>query len=616
MNLIPLDQLGAHELPAQRVRFGFLLPWVSANDGNRLFVKVIHEDDQFLQRIQPKRFELFHSSHPDYGDFWTGEIHIDAADRIIPASAWGNKGRYVYRYELESPLLTEPLDWIVDPFARESGIGRQSAFTLGYQDHVWKPIENSWKTPSLNDVIAYEVMVHEFAGDLNRMFHKLPYLRDLGINCLEIMPLANVNRSIDWGFETIGPFALDERFGKRKNLQEFIEAAHEHGIAVILDMIYGHTGEHFAYQYVYSKLNYNQNPFMGPFAKDMFGPSTDYQRKFTRDFYFTVNYYWLDRYHADGIRYDCVPNYYDGFTGIGYSNLVFNTYQKIKQTNGADHWQRFFRNNEFNLIQCAEQLEAPVEIVEKTYSNATWQNETLNATKATVNSNFGGLYDLGMRLGLFGYPDIASHNGDVLPKTAFQFLENHDHPRFICFFGTRSLYQEVFKEGKRENWFKLQPYAIGFLLAKGIPMLWQGQEIVENYDVPDSGPARIGTLRPVRWEHFYSEEGRHMIRLYRKLLALRNEKAVFRKGSYYFYDNWPQHQSRGLILFKRELGNNVALVALNFSGETHSVTFTFDVGGDYREQLHGDDDLLNIHAGEVKLISVPSNYGRVWLANN
>ena len=614
MNLIPLEGLGPRELPGQHVQFGILLPWVSANDGNRLYVKVIHEDDQFLQHMQPKRFPLAHSVNMQYGDYWSGEIVIQQADRDIATSAWGNEGRYIYRYELESPLLTAPLDWIVDPFAREFGIGRQSAFTIGYQDHVWGPIELTWKTPALNDLIVYEIMLNEFSGDLQGAFDKLPYLRDLGVNCLEIMPVANVERSIDWGFETIGPFGLDERFGKRKNLQQFVEAAHEHGIAVMLDMIYGHAGEHFAYEYVYYNLKYHEKPFIGSFAKDLFGPSTDYRRAFTRDFYFTVNHYWLDRFHADGIRYDCVPNYYDGIDGVGYSNLVYNTWQTVKATNGSGYWQRFFHDNKINLIQCAEQLEAPVEIVEKTYSNCTWQNETLNAAIDTVGERFDRLYNLGMRLGLSGYPETITHNNqDVLAKTALQYLENHDHPRFICFFGTDSLDNGVFKEGKRANWFKMQPYIIGMLLGKGVPMLWQGQEIIENYDVPDSGPARIGTLRPVRWEKFYTDEGKAMIRLFRTLIGLRNKEIVFRQGSYFFINNWAGHQSNGLLVFERQHGNTFALIALNFSQQARSFNYRFTKGGDYLEQLHGEMNLPGLMPGDIRSLTIPSNYGCVWM---
>lgn len=613
MQLLPLDILGPHELTDQKVRFGFLLPWVSGSDGNKLFVKMIHEKDQFLQEIQPLRFPLAHSIHPQYGDFWEGEISIKTGEKLTPDSAWGMPGRYVYRFELESPLLNQPLDWIVDPYAREYGIGRQSAFTLGYKDHPWGDIEDTWKTPAINDLIVYEIMLQEFAVDLEGATSRLPYLQDLGINCLEIMPVANVDRTVDWGFEPIGPFGLDERFGKRRDLQQFIQTAHEHGIAVILDMIYGHTGRAFAYERVYNELRYKENPFMGPYAKDMFGPSTDYNRQFTRDFYFTVNYYWLDRYHVDGIRYDCVPNYYESCVDKGYSNLVYSTYQKIKATNGEGYWQRFFHNDKINIIQCAEQLEAPVEIIEKTYSNCTWQNETPGAANSVASGEFGKLYSLGMCLGLSGYPEQVNHGDDTINKSVFQYLENHDHPRFICRFGTYSLYKEILREGNRDNWFRLQPFMIGLLLGRGIPMLWEGQEIVENYDVPDSGPARIGTLRPVRWEYFYDPAGKAMIRLYRRLIKLRKDEPVYRRGSYFFHNNWDQHQWRGLVLFERKYDDTFSLVALNFSCHDHDINFTFPRSGDYHEQLHEQDNLSGIRAGSNVTLHVPSFYGRVWL---
>jgi glycosidase len=285
----------------------------------------------------------------------------------------------------------------------------------------------------------------------------------------------------------------------------------------------------------------------------------------------------------------------------------------VKETGGAGHWQRFFHSGGIHLIQCAEQLEKPVEIVEKTYSNCTWQNGTLGAAEAVAAETYGRLYDFGMQLGLSGYPESADNGEGPIPKSAFQYLENHDHPRFVCNFGTDSLYREVLREGKRDRWFRLQPFAIGLLLGRGIPMLWEGQEVVENYDVPDSGPARIGTLRPVRWERFYDHAGQSMIRLYRRLIALRRDEPVFRRGSYFFFNNWEEHQQRGVIVFERSYGNDRAVVALNFSPHDLDVPFTFRHAGEYYEQLHGQEHLFDIHAGSTHFLHVPSHYGRVWL---
>jgi maltooligosyltrehalose trehalohydrolase len=135
MKLLPLDKLGAHEIAPNRVQFGLFLPWVSAHDGHQLFVKILHEQDQFLQHVPPLVFPLQHTTDPIYGDYWFGQLDIRPADRPTPTSAWGLPGTYVYRYELRSPLLSRPLDWIVDPCAREFGVGRQAAITLGYTDH-------------------------------------------------------------------------------------------------------------------------------------------------------------------------------------------------------------------------------------------------------------------------------------------------------------------------------------------------------------------------------------------------------------------------------------------------------------------------------------------------
>jgi 1,4-alpha-glucan branching enzyme len=137
-------------------------------------------------------------------------------------------------------------------------------------------------------------MINELVGSIGDAIDRLDYLQDLGINCVEGMPVSNVSNTVDWGFLPIGYFGVDERFGKRCHMQRFVDAAHRRGIAVILDVVYGHTSDQFPYCYLYDRLHYTENPFMGPFAKDYFGRSTDFNRLITQDFFFTVNYHWLE----------------------------------------------------------------------------------------------------------------------------------------------------------------------------------------------------------------------------------------------------------------------------------------------------------------------------------
>lgn len=613
MDLLPLNTLGAREVAGGRLEFGLFLPWVSAADGNRLTLKIIHEDDQFIQDVPPTRFEMRHSVDPTYGDYWTTEVDLGADGGRGRRSHWGEPGRYVYRYALERPDMAGELDWIIDPFAREFGVGKLSAITVGYQPHVWGDKERDWKVPALDDLVMYELMLNEFGGGVDGSIDRLDYLADLGVNCIEVMPVSNVSNTIDWGFLPIGYFGVDERLGNRKDLQRLVEAAHERGIAVILDVVYGHTSDAFAYSYVYRHLRYHENPFMGTFAKDYFGESTDFRRKFTRDFFFTVNHHWLAAYHADGFRYDCVPNYWDGATGQGYANLTYSTYRFVDDLRGADsHWRRFFTGDgAHRLIQCAEQLEGPVEILEQTYSNCTWQNETLGAAQGATRGSADALTNLGFRLGLLGYPRERTVEDDTIPKTALQYIENHDHSRFVCNFGTTAADNDLLREGFRDRWYKVQPYLIALMTGRGIPMLWQGQELGENYFVPESGFGRVALFRPVRWDYFYDHIGRSAISLTRKLVALRRDLPQLREGEHFFYNDRGRYQERQVLVFSRRIGDALTVVALNFGDADQTVPFTFDVGGKYREELHGHD-LTDVDAGHEKWLTIPSNYGRIW----
>ena len=617
MNYLPMNKLGALETSPKVIQFGVLLPGVDSARGYAVSVKIIHERDQYLQAAQTALVPQTHSVDATYGDYWSGQVDLNIAPPPAGSTSFGQPGRYVYRYLIHSPTRGD-IDFIIDPFSREVGVGRLSAITVGSTPYTFSANETKWKTPPLKNAIIYELMISEFRDDLDRTIQQLPYLADLGINCIEVMPVSNVLATIDWGYDPIGYFCVAERYGKASDFQEFVDQCHQNGIAVVIDSVYGHTGGDFAYTQLYGALQGDlPNPFNG--GSGNYGTLNDFSKRLTQDYFYSANQFWLDTFHVDGFRFDDVPEYWDSPTGSGYANLVYSTYQYVKSKAGAtDHYQRFFDSSgNINLIQIAEYLPDPPEILYGSYSTGTWQDGTLGAAASCAAGVAGAIEQLGLQLGLVGYPNSLTVNADTLPKTALQYIENHDHQRFICNFGTVSVDNDpndvLLQQGDRDGkWFKVQPYLIALMTAKGTPLLSEGQEFCENYWIPASGYGRVMLFRPMRWNYFYDNDGRPIIRLLRKLMKIRRGGAQFADGQHYFYNDYNNFNSKGLLAFSRQIGSTFSLIVVNFTDQEQTTTFAFPNAGDYVEQIEGTQNLASVVAGALRTLMVPSNYGCIW----
>lgn len=620
MNYLPMNKLGAREVSPHVIQFGIFLPGIDVSKGYGVSVKLIHETDQYLQASQPAVIAQTHSVDPTYGDYWSGQIDLTTAPPPAGSSAFGRQGRYVYRYVVHSPTRPD-IDFIIDPFSREVGVGRLSAITVGYQPYSFSANETVWKTPALKDCIIYELMISEFRVDIDRTIRQLPYLTDLDINCIEVMPVSNVLSAVDWGYDPIGYFCVAERFGKRADFQRLVDACHQNGIAIIVDSVYGHTGGDFAYTRLYNALQGDlPNPFNG--GGGAFGTTSSFSKRLTQDYFFSVNQFWLDTFHVDGFRFDDVPEYWDGPDGPGYANLVYSTYQFVRSKKGSvDHYQRFFdAAGNINLIQIAEYLPDPPDVLNGSYSTGTWQDGTLSAAASCAAGNPGAIEQLGFQLGLIGYPTSVTVNGDTLAKTALQYIENHDHQRFICNFGTVPVGNDpadvLLQQGNRDGkWPKVQPYLIALLTAKGTPLLAEGQEFCENYWIPDAGYGRVMLYRPVRWNYFYDNDGQPIVRLVRKLTKIRRGGPQFRDGELYFHNDYNNFNSKGLLAFSRQLGTTFSLVVVNFTDQPQNTTFTFPLSGDYVEQIDGLQNLPGVTTVAPRSLTIPSNYGCIWTVN-
>jgi hypothetical protein len=104
----------------------------------------------------------------------------------------------------------------------------------------------------------------------------------------------------------------------------------------------------------------------------------------------------------------------------------------------------------------------------------------------------------------------------------------------------------------------------------------------------------------------------HPISLVRKLTKLRREQSQFREGNYYFYNNYERYHSKNVLLFSRQHANKFSLVALNFGDSPQNVPIWFPISGDYREELHGQNNFINVPRNVEYWVTVLNNYGRIW----
>ncbi len=621
--MIRLNEVGAFASAptssGMNVTFGVYLPSIEPQAGYEVLVRVIHKDDRFVPGINTMDFPLTPVAN-SADNLWQASVSIP----VTPGTHFGQPGTYLYRYQL---LQTPPgtvtrkviTPWFTDPFARATDIGELSAFvTPGFfPDFAWK--DENWKTPELEGLVVYELHAEEFNDTFDGVIERLTYLKSLGVTCLELMPVTSLKLDFDWGYGPLHYFAPNERSGGVQGLKRLVNACHQAGVAVILDVVYQHVDPTFPYNLVYANTGL-ESPMIN--GNGPFGPEIDFSKEFAHEYVQAANFHWLDEYHVDGFRYDEVTDLYDGPTGIKYPRIAYETY------NTSLTMPRFTPSGgkapgEYSrIIQCPEELNLPQEILRTTYSNCTWQDRLLDkaenmATSKYVDDDFVHLLDTRF----LGYPerntvhDIANQPVDM-PVTPFQYLESHDHSQLITFFEPQP--PDV-PFADRSTWYKLQPFAIALYTCQGIPMLWQGQEIAESYILPDAGSMRINFRRDVHWEYFYDDFGAPLVRLYRVLGTLRHAYPALRSHESFYYNE--QSRTRdGIVAYSRQstAAQQFAIVFLNFSDQQQSISLPFPEPGTYREMI---DDAVRSTPFEISVssanqyinVDVPSNYGYIFI---
>jgi maltooligosyltrehalose trehalohydrolase len=169
--------------------------------------------------------------------------------------------------------------------------------------------DGDWRGVARGDLVIYELHVGTFspAGTFAGVADRLPYLRDLGITAIELMPVASFPGDRNWGYDGVQLYAPHAAYGGPDGLKALADACHAHGLALILDVVYNHLGPDGNYLGVYGP--YFTDRYRTPWgdALNFDGPDSDEVRRFFVDNVL----YWLTEYHVDGLRLDAIHGIFD-----------------------------------------------------------------------------------------------------------------------------------------------------------------------------------------------------------------------------------------------------------------------------------------------------------------
>lgn len=241
------------------------------------------------------------------------QLHVVAPfDKYIPMQKdeWGfftvtveNPGsplRYFYQLEEEKE---HP-----DPASlyQPEGVHGPSE-TVDHDTFIWH--DNGWKGMAMEETILYEMHVGTFTpeGTFEAIIPRLDALKDIGINAIELMPVAQFPGSRNWGYDGAYPYAVQNSYGGPEGLKKLVDACHQKGIAIWLDVVYNHIGPEGAYLSQYGP--YFTNTYCTPW-----GDAINFDGEWSdavRDYFSDNALYWFEHFHIDGLRCDAVHTVFD-----------------------------------------------------------------------------------------------------------------------------------------------------------------------------------------------------------------------------------------------------------------------------------------------------------------
>ncbi|MCL7987005.1 malto-oligosyltrehalose trehalohydrolase [Sphingobacterium sp. lm-10] len=497
-----------------------------------------------------------------------------------------------YRFVLDGDAYADPASY----YQPEGVHGPSEVVDLSF---AWT--DAKYEVPALKDFIIYELHIgtftqtHDFQGTID----KLPYLKKLGINAIEVMPIGQFPGERNWGYDGVFPFAVQASYGGPKAFQQLVDAAHAHDIAIVLDVVYNHFGPEGNYA-----------PHYGPYFTEKYGTPwgsainfDDAHSNGVRDFVLANVRMWFEDFHVDALRIDAAHALKDSSA----SHIL----QDIRKETNA--WISEQETKHYLIVECDLNDRRYLEPLEKNgYAmDGQWVDEFHHALRVAAGgkpdgyyADFHGIADLAKafqhayvytgqysehRQKFFG-----SDSTGLAGERFVVFSQNHDQT------GNRML-------GERSSMLfssdMQRLMALAVIASPYVPMLFMGEEWSAStpfqYFVHHSDEELIEAVRKGRKEEFKSfhteaeapdpqaqstftdcvlnwteqDSGSHrqMLAYYEALLAFRKSNSILRQVDRSLltvqYD-----EAKSVIVLSYTFEDQLMVGMLNFSTDAQVIT--------------------------------------------
>lgn len=465
--------------------------------------------------------------------------------------------------------------------------------------------DKAWKNIPLEEYILYELHIGTFSpeGTFAGLEDKLDYLKSLGINAIEVMPVAQFPGAHNWGYDGAYPFAVQNSYGGTKGLQQLVNACHQKGIAVILDVVYNHMGP---------EGNYLSE--FGPYFTDKYntpwGKAINFDDAWcdnVRHFFVENVLMWFRDFHIDALRLDAVHAIKDLNPTHILKEIKQNVNQLMEQT-GKEHY--LIAEVDLNDVRYINPLE------KCGYGmDAQWADEfhhalrvTSGNTKKGYYAEYNGLHDLAKAYkhayvydGRYSFhrKKIFGTKTDNNPGKQFVvFSQNHDQV------GNRAL-------GERTAHlisFEMQKVLAGAVLTSPfLPMLFMGEEfsttspflyfvshtdpelveavrkgraaefahVNEDIQAPDPQAETTFEASKIQWQDLEATSHKAMFCYYQLLIALRKEQPALKHLNRKQLEIKENEAQQTLMLHRWHEQQHI-ICWMNFSQEQQSIQFPTD----------------------------------------